>query len=297
MPDQATQHLFAVLRGKQEIRRIPLQQDLQSAVSSLFATQAAAFRSPDDEVLAFDPSLHPGEDQVIKIGAFSVPSQIQQALENPMNVASIAFSAQSVDQIVGLFVGQLQPTLHVRFQAFSRRQMLTTSGLSIILSGNTFKRLEEPGLVLDNRLCALIEGSDLFIRTYAPAARVLDLTSYYREATDEEIDTFAGHERLRCEDTSTLKTAADTWTRRKIALLLKSGLIDSVSPRKAKKLAAEFDVSVLVKKVGGKDKILLPTDRHALKDLLRFLDEDYYKSPLTKTRYVSHSKRKLAVLE
>jgi hypothetical protein len=293
VPDQTTQHLFAVLQGKEEVRRIPLQQSLQEAIGGLFASQTEAFRSTEEEVLAFDPSLRPAEDQIIRIGSFHLPDQIREALSNPMGVTPIAFSAESTDRIVGLFVGDLQPAVRVRFQAFSRRQMLTTSGLSIILSGNTFRRLEEPGLILDNRLCAVVEGTDLFIRTYAAAARVLDLTNYYREATDDEIDEFIGNDRLHCDDVAGLKAAADTWTRRKVAILLKSGVLASVSARRAKEIGAEFKVAITLRKTGGKERIALPTSRRELKDLLRFLDEDYYKSPLTKTRYLSHSKQKL----
>ena len=38
-------------------------------------------------------------------------------------------------------------------------------------------------------------------------------------------------------------------------------------------------------------KIVLPESPSELRKLLRFLDEDYYESPLTQTQYVSNSKR------
>src|SRR5687767_1340772 len=72
MPDHTTQHLFAILHGKEEIRRIPLQQNLQEVIGGLFASQAEVFRSEDEEVLAFDPSLRPAEDQIIRIGGFDL---------------------------------------------------------------------------------------------------------------------------------------------------------------------------------------------------------------------------------
>jgi hypothetical protein len=33
-------------------------------------------------------------------------------------------------------------------------------------------------------------------------------------------------------------------------------------------------------------------EKRALKELLRFLDEDYYKTPITGTPFISNSKRK-----
>jgi hypothetical protein len=260
----------------------------------MFASQAIAFRSSDAEELDFDPSLRPDEDQIIRIHGFRVPDAIQSALTNPLSVETLAFSTANVERIAGLFVGSLEPTPTVAFQSFNRRQMLMTNGFSIILHGDTFRRLEEPGLILDSRLAALIDGDSLFLRSYAQASRVLDLTNYYSEATNEEIAEFLESDRLHCEDVAALKDAADTWVRRKIAILRRSGAVSQLAPRKVKTAGAEFDVTIVIKRVNGKDTIVLPGDRASLKDLLRFLDEDYYKSPLSDARYVSHSKRKLA---
>jgi len=38
-------------------------------------------------------------------------------------------------------------------------------------------------------------------------------------------------------------------------------------------------------------KIILPTNPTQLRRLLRFLDEDYYESALSQTRFLSNSKR------
>jgi hypothetical protein len=81
--------------------------------------------------------------------------------------------------------------------------------------------------------------------------------------------------------------------RRKVAILSKSEVMAQLSPKKARSVAETFGLAIAVKRIDGKDRIILPVDRRALKDLLRFLDEDYYKSALSDTRYVSHSKRKI----
>ena len=294
MSDQAPRHLFAVLHGKQEIRRLPLQQGLQSAVGALFDSQEHSFRSPDAEVLDFDPSLRPDEGQIIRIGDFTVPEAVAAAISDPLSVGPLVFSAEAADRVAGLFVGRASPQPKILFQAFSRRQMLTTAGFSIILSHDTFRRLEEPGIVLDSRLCATIVGADLFLRSYTQAAKVLDLTQYYREATDDELSNFVAHDRLHCDDAEGMKAVSDTWVRRTVAVLLKSGIMDHVSARKARDVAASFKVDISIKKIGGKEKIVLPVDRAALKNVLRVLNDDYYLSPLTDNRYLSHSKQRLA---
>lgn len=291
-PSVTAGHLFAVLQGK-EVRRLPLQQTLQGQLAALFESQSLEFLWEGIEVIPFDPSLRPDEDQVLQIDNFALPEAITAALRNPLSVPTLAFSVDGLESIAGLFVGEIEPTPRVLFQAFTRRQMLRTSGLSIILSNDTFRRLEEPGLVLDSRLCAVVQGTDLFIRSFAPAARVLDLASYYREATDEELKVFTSNAHLHCEDDAAIQAVADSWVRRTVAILVKSGLLDNISARKARDVASTFDVSIEIKRVNGREKIVLPMDRAGLKDILRVLNDDYYLSALTTTRYVSHSKRRL----
>ncbi len=52
--------------------------------------------------------------------------------------------------------------------------------------------------------------------------------------------------------------------------------------------AQAFNVQVQTTQDG---KIVLPTNPTQLRRLLRFLDEDYYESPLSQTRFLSNSKR------
>ena len=294
MVNQDPTQLFAVLNDSHgSVRRLPVSQALQSEVRSIFDHQTIQFMKPATELLDFDPSLRPDEDHIIRIPDFVLPATIVAALRNPLGVEPLGAAPQMWTQIAGLFVGELEPATIVRMQSFDRRQVLTARGLSIILSGSTFRRLEEPGLVLDTTLSALIRGTDLFLRNYGRAKRVLDLTAYYREATDGEIEKFSANPKLYCSDLAALKATSDSWVRRKVALLLDSALFSELSARKAAGVASTFSVKMVIKKVDGKERIVLPDDRKALKDLLRFLDEDYFESPLSKSKFVSHSKRKL----
>ena len=59
-----------------------------------------------------------------------------------------------------------------------------------------------------------------------------------------------------------------------------------------KAIAVEFQINIVCVDVDGETKIQLPEEKAELKNLLRFLDEDYYKSPLSKMNFISNSKRK-----
>ena len=56
-------------------------------------------------------------------------------------------------------------------------------------------------------------------------------------------------------------------------------------------VAAAAQLSVTAVSRHFNNRIVLPADKVELRKLLKFLDEDYYESPLSKTRFVSSSKR------
>ncbi|PZR45670.1 hypothetical protein, partial [Paraburkholderia fungorum] len=56
------------------------------------------------------------------------------------------------------------------------------------------------------------------------------------------------------------------------------------------KVAVSFDIEIKTQEVDGKPAIVFPETRAELKRVLRFLDEDYYQSPLSDARYISNSK-------
>lgn len=61
-----------------------------------------------------------------------------------------------------------------------------------------------------------------------------------------------------------------------------------------KPAAQEFNVPFnTITAAGGVEQLILPLQKAELKKVLRFLDEDYYKSPLSSTNFVTNSKRRL----
>lgn len=80
---------------------------------------------------------------------------------------------------------------------------------------------------------------------------------------------------------------ANTWIRRKIAIINDSGVLTNNSAAQIKRLArsAGIDISVENK------KIVLPNDKEQLKIILGFLDEEAYKGPFSKATFLANSKR------
>jgi hypothetical protein len=118
--------------------------------------------------------------------------------------------------------------------------------------------------------------------------RVFDLSEYFNEATAEEITTFASHEKLDVANIAEFVAGASAPVRKKIALIRQSGILEKFTTEQIVAAAQNFNVVINTSQEG---KITLPSNGTELRRLLRFLDEDYYKSPLSETHYISNSKR------
>jgi len=168
----------------------------------------------------------------------------------------------------------------------------------LIGSGDTYKKLESPGLILQDKLTANFDNGTLYFSSYHNTKRFLDLADYYQEATDADLDTFAGSELFSLEDESSFKANADSIVRKKIALLQKNHVlqdlevsdIQAVADNFNQELPEEHHISIELNEDG---KIVIPADKKQLKELVRFLDEDYVTAPLTKRKCLTNSKKYL----
>jgi hypothetical protein len=98
----------------------------------------------------------------------------------------------------------------------------------------------------------------------------------------------ARHDKLHVENVQQFLTGANTVIRRKIALIKQSGVLEKFTTQQIVGTAQTFNVAIQTTQDG---KIILPTNPTQLRRLLRFLDEDYYESPLSQSRFLSNSKR------
>ena len=132
-------------------------------------------------------------------------------------------------------------------------------------------------------------GNELLFYSYHNTRRFLDLSSYYKAATDTDLEVFAKQEALYVDDLKDFMENADALIRKKVTLLQKNKVLDSVPAKEIQTRAKAYGVKVRVKK----NQIVVPSDKAELKDLLRFLDEDYFTTILTNRKCITNSKKYL----
>lgn len=301
MPNNNTSNLFALVDDEDApIRRIPLTAALNAELAQLFAEQQAALLN-DRQPIAFTGSYNVDEGEIFTIADYPMPPAIGQAIGNPLTCPVLNLNTET-NRIKALFSGTwTAANKTVNFQVFDAGKLLSNRWTLIglpIQAGDTYKRLEEPGLILQEKLTAHFHNGTLFFSSYHNTKRLLDLADYYREATDTDLDDFAATDLFAFEDEASFKEQADSIIRKKIALLQKNEVLKDLTVADIQTIANNFNAELPEEHhigitVNDDGKLVIPEDKKQMKELIRFLDEDYVTAPLTKRKCLTNSKQYL----
>lgn len=292
-----TSNLFALVDDDDTpIRRIPLTAALNTELAQLFAEQQTALLG-DKQAVAFTGSYNVDQGEIFTIADYPLPPAIGKAISNPLTCQVLDLNTET-QRIKALFSGTwTAANKTVNFQVFDAGKLLKR-GYTLIGSGDTYKKLEEPGLMLQYKLTAHFHNGILYFTSYHNTKRFLDLSDYYREATDTDLDNFAATELFAFEDEAGFKEQADSIIRKKIALLQKNEVLKDINVTDIQIVANNFNAELPEEhhiniKVNDDGKLVIPENKKALKELIRFLDEDYVTAPLTKRKCLTNSKQYL----
>ncbi|WP_250463292.1 Kiwa anti-phage protein KwaB-like domain-containing protein [Caballeronia sp. GAFFF2] len=282
--------LFALMKAPApRILRFSLTADLQREVQKTFADQLAFFENSIEEVFAFDGRYSPESDEALEIAGFQDVDGIITAIDRPLSIDQFDPARHSAESILALFMGHEHDIrVAALIQIFDRRRIISKKRLSMFYSGDTFQQIRDDGITLGDSLLAVLENGVLKFKSFHLLRRVFDLSRHYEEATNEDVEAFASHDALSVFDLDGFVTSAKPLVRRKISFIVKSGVLDAHSGKAIAEAALQFKLQI---DLDPDERIILPTDRVGLRRILTFLAEDYYESPLSKTHFVSNSKR------
>lgn len=285
--------LFAYTRDPGlRVVRFEVDRDVQVEMTLYLEGQAMFFDRPR-EVIEFDGKYKPDEDELLIIREFEDIDSLAVAISNPITIPVAEPASLDFEQIKALFFGRVESggVISIYLQSFDRRKLINDTGFSIFHSQNVYKKIEGTGLTLDNKVSAKLKGSELSFFSFFHVSRMFDLTEYYQEATDTDIVAFSTIPQVAVNNQQALIDASDHWVRRKLWLIKQSGILERVPPSDIRRIAAEFNIQISYQSTADIEKMIMPADKKELKTLLRFLDEDYYKSPLSNANFISNSKR------
>jgi hypothetical protein len=267
-------NLFALTgsAGEPNLKRVRVSAEVQNQLAGLFVAYDAAFREGVDEEIQFTRDWKPDDDQLLTLPA---SPEVQQVLDQinagPLGLEEVnpgAFDQQAIRAL--LFCPEDNANGPVYFQYFYAQQ-----------------RLSRRALTIDG----VIEGGVVKFKSFNILKRVFDFLANYTAASDEQIAEFAALPVLHVEDVDALIGITNQTSRKLISAVAQSGILDRVPVNNIVQQAAEFGINLIT----ADGKIILPTDKSELKNLLRFLDNGLYVSPLEQQRFVANSKRPLGI--
>ncbi len=171
------------------------------------------------------------------------------------------------------------------FQNFDKRKLLQNKNV-IFFSGTTYHKLDEDALIVENMVNAIYKDGKFYFKSYANANKIISLSDFFEEASNETIEEFATNEIFDL-DLNWLKENSDTTIRKQITLIQKSQVIVSASPRRIKASAKKFNLDIVMEN----GKLKLPNDKKACKNILSFLNEQYYFGLISGKKFITNSKR------
>ncbi|WP_415720601.1 Kiwa anti-phage protein KwaB-like domain-containing protein [Photobacterium ganghwense] len=286
-------NLFALTSNpSKRIVKFELSSDVQNDLTTYIKAQEATFDQHEEEI-EFDGKYKPDEGEVLFIDGYDDIDDLSSAVENPLSAEVVDPTEDFFSEIKALFTGYTTDggDVKILLQNFDRRRIISTNGLSIFHSSNVYKKIEGIGLTIDHKLTATLENGKLKFFSFHNTRQMFDLSEYYKVATDDDVTEFASLDIIKSENIDKLIEMSDSWVRRKISLIQQSGILQNVPINEMKAVAIEFNIPFVTEIYGTEEVIKLPDNKSDLKKLLRFLDEDYYKSPLSNTAFVTNSKR------
>ena len=274
--------------------RFSLDQLIQPEIEEYLNEQVAEFRLRCEDEIPFDGKYKPDDGEVLVIEPFESVDNFAAVILDPLSTPVADPATLDFNDIKALFWGEQDAAgaICVCLQHFDKRRLISTKGLSIFHANNVYKKVEGVGLTLDTKVSAILCGTKLSFCNFFLVRQMLELAEYYKDATNADIEVFAGLPQLKVEDVELLTDMSDSWVRRKIWLVQRSQILETVPINEIAAVAVEFNVPFETElDDAGVMRLKLPDNKADFKKLLRLLDEDYYKSPLSQNRFISNSRR------
>jgi hypothetical protein len=283
-------NLLALLKNG-ILKRIVTSGPLQDEITDYFSKLKVGFEEEKSEI-DFDGRYCVEADEILSIKEYPIDQTIKEAVINPLTLDMLDLDGDrdNIKALVSGFWGKTER--YITFQAFDTRKILSKK-LTLIHSNNTFTKLVDPGLVIDDKIDIIFQNNRLFFNSFHNARKIFDLSEYYKEATNEDLSEFSQNEMFSFDDQQWFIENADSTMRKKVTLLQKNKVLENTKPKVIKDAAKEFGIQIEIITVEGKKKIKFPKDKKLVKEIIRFLDEDYFFAPLTKRKCLTNSKRYL----
>ncbi|EKN6372947.1 TPA: DUF4868 domain-containing protein [Yersinia enterocolitica] len=287
--------LFAMMSKKSAVKiyRIETDRKTDSEITLTFQNQMKHFEVHHNIELPFEAGYNPSYNECSYIKKFTESAILLDAVNRSTAMPKWEHKI-GLDEVTALFMAPEYPAKkdYIAIQSFSKKQILNASKY-LWLNKGVFSLSDLLGFNLDDKLTAIINNDTIKFKNFNNLRSIFDMNKYFSEATRSDIDTFVKQPIFDLPQGFDLHSLADNVIRKKITLINNSEILVNHTVSEIKLAAATLSFKIDTSGVGKNEKIIMPTGKKEIKELLDFLDEDYFNSEITKQRFRSNSKRKV----
>lgn len=272
-----TCNFFAILKND-TIRKIDLLQTITTDIRNVFVNFGDLILNDEVEEILFDGNFNIQDEEILYV-EMELPVNIIEASSNPIGF-----------QVLDLVIDDVKALFWVEndvyyFQNFDKRKLLQNKNV-IFWDNTTFAKLTNDALIIDNIVNAIHKDNKFYFKSYTNANKIFSLMAFFEEASNEVIDEFAKTDKLTV-DANWLKENGNTIIKKQITLIQKSNVLLNANTKKIKSSANKFNLTIEL--ING--KLVLPNDKKQCKNILSFLNEQYYIGLITGRKFRTNSKR------
>ena len=281
-------NLFALLKGTDiSMLRIPLSADVQTEVTNMFVDQVTNFLA-DKEQIDFQGDYKSDPEEVFRITDFNLSQVILDGCDDPISLDVLNIN-QYQGRIVALIANSTDNNNRfIALQNFDSRKLLNRK-FSLWYTDERYNRINDRGITVAEKIDGLFVNNALFFSSFTLASRMVDLTAYMMEATEEDVTEFIDSNLFSFEDATNFRTDLTRTMRKKLRIIVQSGIIEDIGVDAIRSKAEELELSIELN--DNQDRVVIPRDKKRINELIRILNEDYFFSIFRGTKYLTNSKR------
>lgn len=289
---------FAILQGEQfasRVMRFKLDQTAESLIKNIITEAVGKFEFANTEI-PFSADYTPSQNELFVIDDFNSVIDLKALLENPTGIPILQLEESnglSLNDIVGIIATDI-PNNRVLIQYFEKRNIIELSRSIIQRLVNNryeFVAATSNGISIPTDILAILDSNKkLKFRSFQRLRHIFDMDSYFKEATDEELNNFVNNcSKLEVIQGFDIQEIDDTMIRKKIAIINKADILNNYSVDELKVAAHSIGYPLPLNQSG--DKIQLPNNKKQFKDLLQFLSSNIYEDPISHATRITNSSR------
>lgn len=270
-----------------EMRRIKLSVEAQNRIDEMLSESADAINQYRLEPYG---DYNVEDDEAYQIVNFhSLPENIADTLV-PINAETIEYRVFEMEDVRSFVFPMLINNTHFyAFQAPRKETKALRGGLKLFYDVDTFILDARSVLTITGDIDCLVHADVAVFHSSFYVKRIFSLVDYYREATEENINTFTQLDTVGFERVDMfIEMASDQIMRRRIALLLDQDFFTQQTPdeiqEKARKIEPEIEII-------ANDRVHFPNNKAQCKHLLKMFCDEVYRGTFTNAVFETNSKK------